>query len=151
MKTFGEKDPHLPYYTRPGAYLIAMEEDCIILVETPKGYFLPGGGLDADENHEDCIRRECLEELGYTVTVWEKLAEAEMYTVHPTIGPFHPVQYYYTGVLLEPVKEPVETDHRKVRVLKEVFAPGHPAHTEQAGKFELPCQLWAVRKALGIE
>ena len=75
MKTFGEKDPYLNYYTRPGAYLIAIEEDSVILVETPKGYFLPGGGLDADETHEECIRRECLEELGYTVTVREKLAE----------------------------------------------------------------------------
>ena len=151
MKTFGKKDPHLHYYTRPGAYLIAIEEDCVILMETPKGYFLPGGGLDADETHEECIHRECLEELGCTVKIHGKLAEAEMYTVHPTIGPFHPVQYYYTGGLLEPVTEPGETDHRMVRVPKEMFDTGHPAYAEQAGRFVLPCQLWAVRKALGIE
>ena len=150
MKTFGPKDPYLNYYTRPGAYLIAIDEDYVILVETPKGYFLPGGGLDADETHEECIRRECLEELGYTVKIHGKLAEAEMYTVHPTIGPFHPVQYYYTGRLLEPVTEPVETDHRMVRVPKEVFDSAHPAYAEQAGKFVVPCQLWAVSKALGF-
>ncbi|MBQ3592104.1 MAG: NUDIX domain-containing protein, partial [Clostridia bacterium] len=135
MKTFGEKDPHLTYYTRPGAYLIAVEKDCIILVETPKGYFLPGGGLDADETHEACIHRECLEELGYTVTVREKLAEAEMYTVHPAIGPFHPVQYYYTGTLAEQVTEPAEPDHRMVRIPVEMLDPAHPSYAEQAGKF----------------
>jgi len=151
MKTFGEKDPRLNYYTRPGAYLIAFEANCIILVETPKGYFLPGGGLEADETHEECIRRECLEEMGCTVKIHGKLAEAEMYTIHPNIGLFHPVQYYYTGVLLEPVTESVEPDHRMVRIPKEVFEPGHPAYAEQAGKFAVPCQLWAVQKALGSE
>ena len=78
MKTFGQKDPHLHYYTRPGAYLIAIEEDYVILVETPKGYFLPGGGLDVNETHEECIHRECLEELGCTVKIHGKLAEAEL-------------------------------------------------------------------------
>ena len=64
MKTFGQKDPHLHYYTRPGAYLIAFEEDCVILVETPKGYFLPGGGLDADETLRTV----------YTENVWKNWA-----------------------------------------------------------------------------
>ena len=151
MKTFGRKEPHLSYYTRPGAYLIAVENGFVILVETPKGYFLPGGGLDTDETHKACIHRECLEELGYTVTIHEKLAEAEMYTIHPIIGPFHPVQYYYTGELREQAGEPAEHDHRMVRLPVEVFAPGHPAYAEQMGKFVLLCQLWAVRTALGME
>ena len=148
MKTFGIKDPSLSYYTRTGVYLIAFSGESIVLVQTPKGYFLPGGGLHPGETHEECIRRECLEELGYAVSIKGLLTEAEMYTIHPVIGPFHPVQYYYTGTLTEKITVPAEPDHVMVLLPRAVLDPGYPEYQKYTEKFVLPCQLWAVEKVL---
>ena len=95
-KVFGTKES-INYIDRVGAYLIPVRDSKIGVVKTSKGYFLLGGGLDGDESHEECIKRECLEEIGYAVSVGNKVCSAEMYCEHPTIGYFHPIQTYYVG------------------------------------------------------
>ena len=109
-KIFGTKEDAL-YTDREGAYIIPIQGNKVGVVETPKGYFFLGGGLKNGESHVDCIKRECLEEAGYTVVVGEKICSAETYCEHPTIGHFHPIQTYYIGELLEKVAEPIDTDH----------------------------------------
>lgn len=108
--TFGKKENET-YIDRKGAYLIAFKDDNTAVIRTSKGYFLPGGGMDENEQDEDCLKRECLEEIGYSVKINEFIGSAEMYCEHPQIGYFHPVQNYYLGELSEKIKEPVETDH----------------------------------------
>lgn len=64
-KVFGTKE-NINYIDRVGVYLVPMKEGKIGVVKTSKGYFLLGGGLGDDESYEECIKRECLEEVGYT-------------------------------------------------------------------------------------
>lgn len=109
-KIFGTKQ-NVEYLHREGAYVIPRCNNKIAVVQTPKGYFFLGGGLQQDESHVDCIRRECLEEIGYTVCVQGVLCTAETYTKHPTLGYFHPIQTYYFGQLIEKVSTPTEKDH----------------------------------------
>lgn len=113
-RVFGAKQAGVSYRARPGAYLIAASGSQIALIRTPKGYFLPGGGLEQGETHEACTLRECLEETGRRVQVGECLCSAESYLLHERIGPFHPVQHYYMGAFLEAVCFPVESDHTLV-------------------------------------
>ena len=47
-KIFGTKEDK-EYKDRIGAYIIPVKGNEVGVVETPKGYFLLGGGLDADE------------------------------------------------------------------------------------------------------
>jgi 8-oxo-dGTP diphosphatase len=123
---------------RIGAYIIPVKGNEVGVVETPKGYFLLGGGLDANETDFQCIKRECLEESGYEVEIGEKVGSAETYMLHPTIGYFHPIQSYYVGKLLDKVKEPVEPDH----VFKFV------KFEDIENKMYLEMQRWAIEQAM---
>ena len=134
---FGTKE-NAPYTDREGAYVILLREGTVGLIQTPKGYFLPGGGMDAGESPEACIARECGEEMGYDVEIFERIGSAESYTTHPVIGRFHPIQIYYTGRLTEPVGAPTEQDHRLVWV---------PQSDAPALMFS-EMQAWAIRLAI---
>lgn len=109
-KIFGIKES-AEYIDREGAYLIPYRNNQIGVISTPKGYFFIGGGLENGESHSDCIKREVLEETGYLSYIEDKLCSAETYTIHPTIGYFHPIQTYYFGQLLDKVSAPTEKDH----------------------------------------
>lgn len=109
-KVFGVKEK-AEYIDREGVYLIPIHNSKIGVIKTAKGYFLLGGGLDGNESHEDCVKRECIEETGYIAVVKDKICSAETYTTHPKLGYFHPIQSYYVGELKEKVSEPIETDH----------------------------------------
>ena len=109
-KVFGFKED-VEYFDREGAYLIPITNHKIGVIKTYKGYFFLGGGLDKNESHKDCIKRECIEETGYTAVINKKICSSETYTEHPDLGYFHPFQSYYTGELKEKITEPKEPDH----------------------------------------
>ena len=111
-RIFGEKTEGVEYLDRKGAYLIPIADGRIAVIKTKKGYFLIGGGIDENETDEECIFRECLEEIGYEVSVGEYIGSAESYTLHPEIGYFHPIQNYYAGELFRKVSDEVEADHK---------------------------------------
>ena len=109
-KIFGTKED-APYWDRPGVYLIPRRGNQVGIIQTPKGYFFIGGGIEQGETHEACLVRECLEETGWTVRIDAKLCSAETYTTHATLGFFHPIQTYYIGSLESQVAQPTEPDH----------------------------------------
>lgn len=68
------------YTQRPGAYaLIKNPDGQIAIVLTGKRYFLPGGGIEAEESPEVCLKRECLEEIAADINIKEKFAEINCY------------------------------------------------------------------------
>lgn len=142
-RVFGTKIDGADYYHRPGAYVIPWRDGKIAAVRIPLGYFLLGGGkekaesgrghaehdrekLEHDKAHaaepdpaelEDdlsCIRRECLEEIGYAVRPGDFICSAETFCKIPEKGLFHPIQTYYQCELLEKIQEPIEKDHQLV-------------------------------------
>lgn len=69
-KYFGKKIDGISYKRRDGAYaLILSSTGKIATVRTPRGYFLPGGGIEDGESHEEALIREAREETGYELTV----------------------------------------------------------------------------------
>ena len=138
-KVFGIKQD-VKYVDREGAYLIVSDGDLIGVVKTPKGYFLLGGGIEDNENHRDCIIRECLEEAGLTVEIGKRLCSAETYTKHSQIGWLHPVQTYYEGKVISKVSEQCEQDHEFVWIECEKLR----------GKMLAEMQNWALEEYLRI-
>lgn len=78
---------------------IVMKNNRILLVESNKGdYKFPGGGLEENETHEECLKREVREETGYVnclvkdkvgIVIERKMDEYEDQTV------FQMTSHYY--------------------------------------------------------
>jgi len=109
-RVFGTKENRV-YIDREGAYIIPIKGDKVGVVETAKGFFLIGGGMNYGESEKHCIIRECIEETGYQVEINQRICSAETYCEHLTVGFFHPIQVYYSGRLLQKIREPAEVDH----------------------------------------
>lgn len=136
-KVFGVKENET-YFDRKGAYIIPIKENKVAVVQTPKGYFLIGGGLENGENDKVGIERECMEETGYSVLVKDKVCSAETFYFEPSIGFFHPIQVYYSGDLLDMVQRPKEKDHKLVWVEYDAII-GNMYHEMQSWAIE---QIW---------
>lgn len=133
-KVFGEK-LKTNYTDRAGAYLICFNENKFAVVKTPKGFFFLGGGYEENETAEECIKRECIEEIGYSVNVTEKICSAEHYTFHKRIGYFHPIQTYYLGQLVKMENSfTLEKDHTLMWL----------GYEELRGRMFSPMQNWAL-------
>ena len=134
-RVFGIKE-NAKYLDREGAYFIPCRNNQIGVVLTHKGYFFLGGGLDNGESHIECIKRECMEEVGCSPWVEGKLCSAESYIKHPTMGYFHPIQTYYFGKLLDKKSTPTETDHILCWI----------EYTQLKGKMFVEMQNWALEQ-----
>ena len=74
---FGVRIPGCGYVVRPSAYAILRDEaGCVAIVREDKGWFLPGGGIEAGETAEQAVMREVLEECGFTVELGPIVASA---------------------------------------------------------------------------
>ncbi len=137
-KIFGTKE-NVKYIDREGAYLIPIRDNQIGVIQTSKGYFFLGGGLENGESHVACIERECMEEAGCAVSVKDKVCSAETYGKHPAIGYFHPIQTYYVGEVLSKASTPTEEDHSFLWI----------EYDKLKGKMFVEMQNWALEQAFG--
>lgn len=134
-RIFGVKE-NVEYLDREGVYLIPFHNTQIGVVQTTKGYFFLGGGLENNESHLECIKRECLEEVGCAPCVEGRLCSAETYIKHPTIGYFHPIQTYYFGTLLDREFTATEIDHDLCWI----------EYDQLKGKMFVEMQNWALEQ-----
>lgn len=132
-RVFGIRE-NTEYLDREGVYLIPCHNNQVGVVRTSKGYFFLGGGLENEESHLDCMKRECIEEVGFVPCIEGRLCSAEAYMEHPTIGHFHPIQTYYYGKLLYKESVPTETDHMLCWM----------EYDQLRGKMYLEMQNWAL-------
>ena len=113
---FGTKQEGIDYLDRPGVYaVIESNVKQIAIIETSKGYFLPGGGIDANETDTDALKREVLEELGYQVSVVAKLGETIEYFKAASEEKYYRIHSrFYKVHLGSKIGEGMEEDHQLV-------------------------------------
>lgn len=103
VQIFGEKVDNVDYKERFGVYAVISnpEKTEIILVQAPnKAWFLPGGEIEEGENHIEALKRELIEELGFTVTIGEYFGQADEYFYSS-----HRDTYYYNPAYIYDVKD----------------------------------------------
>ncbi|KZE66353.1 hypothetical protein AWM68_08290 [Fictibacillus phosphorivorans] len=112
---FGEKINGVVYRERDAVYAVVLDEEekAAIIVQNGKG-FLPGGGLRIGEKHIACLKRECIEETGYSFSSDRFIGEAQQFFKSRQGEYIMNKGYFYTGNFGEYVKKPVEEDHELV-------------------------------------
>ena len=82
VATFGERQEGIQYVNRYGVYAVIPDEKKknIILVQAPNGaWFLPGGEIEQGEDHLTALKRELIEELGFTAHIGQYYGQADEY------------------------------------------------------------------------
>ena len=111
--TFGTTAEGTTEIVRPSAYaIIVVESGRIALVRTPRGLFLPGGGMNAGETVAATIEREAMEECGLEVTVgdWSVRAIEHVYSPDEAMH-FEKRSTFCPAVISGPAGTPQESDH----------------------------------------
>lgn len=106
--TFGDKVEGAHYQTRYGVYAVIpnQEKTKIILVQAPNGvWFLPGGKIEAGEDHYSALERKLIEELGFTATLGQ--ADEYFYSSHRDTYYYNPA-YIYEVVDFSKIGKPLE-------------------------------------------
>jgi 8-oxo-dGTP diphosphatase len=114
IKVFGEKVPGVDYQKRTGVYAVIFqhEKDKILTVRNESGhYFLPGGGIEENESHVECLLREMLEETGYDVSIRTYIGNAMCYFFSRKGDPLLGEGHFYLVELNEKMMEPMEEEH----------------------------------------
>lgn len=110
--TFGEKLTTVDYKARYGVYAIIPNADKnqIILVQAPNGsWFLPGGEIEAGEDHFSALKRELIEELGFSAELGYYYGQADeyFYSRHRDTYFYNPA-YIYEVTHFEEIDNPLE-------------------------------------------
>jgi 8-oxo-dGTP diphosphatase len=99
LPVFGIRKPERDVVLRTGIYGVVTDIDGkILIVKNKLGKFLPGGGVQDGETHEETLRREFLEETGYSINIKRKLETLSWYIDTP-VEYFK--QVFNTGIFYE--------------------------------------------------
>lgn len=63
----GDKEQFKNYDFRETCFGINIKSNKILLIYDKNQYSLVGGGIDFNESHEECLKREFKEEIGYDI------------------------------------------------------------------------------------
>lgn len=93
---FGTRLPHLVYHARPGAYALVFDAaGRVALVNEEHDWYLPGGGLEPGETHEQALVREVREECTCGVLIEAHFADALEHLVTRTGRPLEVQARYF--------------------------------------------------------
>jgi 8-oxo-dGTP diphosphatase len=136
-RSFGVRQSELAYRVRAAAYAVILDEHMrVACVAEESGLFLPGGGLEGDEDAVSAVHREVAEECARTVEIIAPLEPAIQYFLTARGEPYELHASFFLarfGRMLGPAGQ-----HELS------WQPASP----QAPPFFHECHRWAVQQAV---
>ena len=115
MKTIilGEKFVNQKYDFRETCFGICERNGQILLTKKTKKneIAMVGGGIEKGETHENCLRREFLEESGYTIESINELCVVDCFWLAGGQWPMESLANFYVVNLSEQASAPIEDAH----------------------------------------
>lgn len=141
-EVFGEKIEGINYVIREGVYgVVINEQGKIAVVKNQYGFFLPGGGIEKGETHEECLRREFIEETGYSIVIKNYIGKASKYYFAKPFDHFrHPIGWFYVVSLEKMVTNKIEEGHELLWV-----------EPLKCSNLLFDHQYWAVQEAVSAQ
>lgn len=114
--SINKPDKNRQYIKRPGAYgIIEKDKKLVAVVKTKTGYFLPGGGIENEESPEECLKRECLEEIGTEVSILDYFAIGNYYFYSTTLNKeMESIGHFFTCKIDKFLDIATELDHELI-------------------------------------
>lgn len=99
-----------------------------------------GGGIECGETYDTCLKREFLEESGYSIECIEELCVVDCYWLAGGMWPMRFLANFYIVKLSSEVKKPIEENHEPI------WAPIEDAE----GLLPLPYHKEAIKYYLSL-
>jgi 8-oxo-dGTP diphosphatase len=124
---------------RPGGYVVLFDaERKLVIVSTPGGLFLPGGGQDPGESPAAAVVREVMEECGLQIKLGPQIGTAdEMVYADTEQTYFRKRGTFFLGEALDQIA-PGEPDYTTLRLTPQ----------DALERLSHASQRWAVAEAL---
>lgn len=122
MVRIGNKIDGAQYTKRFASYVIVeRDEDKKIAIATDGTYFLLGGGIENDETEIEALRREVIEEAGYSIKNIKYFDKVTAWADGVKRGPLDVTATVYVAQFDEKVTEPIEKTHEVLWVNPEDY------------------------------
>jgi len=95
--------------------------------------------MEVGETHDTCLKRECIEEIGYDIEFIKHICSANGYVYLNDLGYYQMIQHYYFVKLKEFIKPTIDKDHHFI------MAPYRDR------KMKIPMQDWAIHYFLEMK
>lgn len=123
MKYVGSKEENIKYRKRPGAYAIIVnkDNDKIGIVTDGEDYFYLGGGIENGETKLEALKREMIEEAGYSIKNIREFEEVGSHIFAEDKGYLEIIASVYIAEFDKKIAEPIEKDHKVLWVTPEEY------------------------------
>lgn len=137
VRSFGVRHDEVPYRIREAAYAVVLDEHMrVACVAEQSGLFLPGGGLEDDEDPVAAVRREVAEECARALEIIAPLDSATQFFRTASGEPYELHASFFVARF-----GPILGEQGQHELSWQSASPQPP-------RFFHECHRWAVQEAL---
>ena len=107
----GEKINGKKYDFRETCFGICIRNGNMLFVKKNEQFSFIGGGIEAGETHEECLKREFVEESGYEILNIKPFVTIDCFWLAAGKWPLESLANFYLVELGEKISEPIEEGH----------------------------------------